>query len=1166
MKNPAKLHGGMIWLAVFAVAVLVVSACGGSSLQDDEDCGPHGEWVDGRCVCEPGYVLRDGTCELAAQEDGDGEEPADGDRPDGDKPDGDPDADEDIIIPPDGDPDTDGDQPVDGDQEESCYCPTLDAVFCVDPEIPNPANYQIVEIRPGTKPGCTIVVSVRTGLTVTVDEYRCAANERITLPSLGCTLFYAYSQGQVRMVCGDYQYTFTVDFCGAAPDGDADTDVDGDPEQDSDDPADGDVSDGDVSDGDTSDGDEDGDTDQDTDDPADGDVSDGDVDGDVSDGDVIDGDTDEEQLFLCTDDNQCEPYHYCDVTQSPWRCVQGCHPTQRPCQPGYTCTAQGLCEPAGGDGDEDFEIPSCTLATESDVCGFGYYCLILSGSSGQCAHDCWTNTECESGFECNVSRGRCERLGGCENDTQCPAQWFCNISGLCQQGCATSAQCGIDQTCNAHGRCIDDVVDGDTDQDVPCTVQTVVADCGTGYSCQNGRCYQECATTAYCLTNYGPSFICNEFGMCVADIICYDHDDCPLAGYPRHYCSNGMCFQDCVNDATCTGTFGPGFGCNEYGWCERVETDTDGGDPTCTMDTHCPDGTYCNTATNACISDCTSNVQCAHLGPTAYCDLGRGRCDANIVDGDLDTDTDTPVIIPCSTDLECPQYWYCQSIGGYCVDPCTLCPTNWDCVEGICTCDGDDCGPPTDGDFELEDINQPCTAISDCPPWYFCDEDGWCRQECITGCPAGQFCDMTIYRCVDSVDGDLIELPDTEDACLSVDDCPPYYYCDTRVWRCQQDCAELNDCGPGYRCTPRGQCEIDYAPCVHNAECAKGTFCDTALWYCAALCFSSSDCGPTEFCTERGQCVPNGTTPDPPQYPSCVYDHDCPNLSYCDVNICRTTCIPPNVGCAEGLVCDERGRCMMDVDGDIDGDVDIDEDEEQVDPTEAACTTLADCPYSSQCLTNPNGGEPEKTCQTECLMDRHCSGGLQCDCFGRCVTNLPDPSQCTGFRACLDNSACPPGTHCWDGFCRAECLIIPELGYNFGCAQYYMCDNRGYCVVDADGDQDFEGDLILCANDGDCPYHSRCFDPGGGEAPFCYATCTQHAHCPPGRFCDNRGNCVTSSGPWDDGPGYPACTVDEDCESWSYCTTGNYCRIDCAPPANLLCTTGTCVKGRCLTK
>jgi hypothetical protein len=1152
------------------LALLTVSACGPSSGTGDGDCGDHGERVGGQCVCDPGYVAQNDTC--VEVQDGDvDQEKADGDKTDGDadkvdgdEPDGD--KDDDIIDVPDGDV-IDGDLPDgDRDEEKPCYCPVIDGNFCVDPDIANPANYQIVEIRPGSKPGCTIRVSVRTTLTVSESEYVCAENGRLDLSTLGCTLFYNLGDSKVRLVCGDHQYNFGAEFCQAADgdmtDGDA---TDGDA-------TDGDATDGDATDGDTADGDTmtdgdvaDADVDMDLD--VDGDVVDGDLELDQEsdgDGDVVDGDT----MYLCTEDSQCDPYHYCDVTLVPWSCVAGCHPETKPCLPGYECSEHGLCNPiSGGDGDEtEIEIPGCTLETEDSVCGYGNYCLIV-GETGECEHDCWTNDECQDGFECNVPRGRCVILGGCQIDSQCEPQWFCNIGGVCQAGCQNSLQCGYNQTCDPHGRCINNPVDGDVDIPVSCQPETVVDDCGVGYSCLSEVCYQECATTDYCTANIGDTFICNEYGMCVQEDTCSTHEDCATAGFPKHFCSNGMCVQDCADNETCVQNFGLDFVCNEFGWCERVNTDNDVDvEFSCTDDPQCPTGNYCDLSTNTCTFDCTDNSQCAYLGDRAYCDLGNGRCDANIiVDGD--SDFDYVELTECTQDEQCPQYWICQTTTGYCIDPCTMCPTDWTCNQGVCempVCDGDTDCPIVDGDVEIEDINTPCETLAECPSWYYCDVDGWCKQECLTGCPSGEICDMTMYRCVpDNSDGDMIE-----GECLSFEDCPPHYYCDTVDWTCKQDCVDNSNCALGFYCTTWGKCDVDLAECVNDDECPKGTFCDESMWRCRFSCLADDFCGEGYECDDRGHCVAVGSIPGEFVFPICVYDEDCPKLSFCDNGICTSTCLPPAVGCADGLICSLQGRCVTPtVDGDVDIDVDAEVDtESETGGGPLACSSLADCPYSSQCLANPLGSDPPMTCQTSCLMDMHCPNGQQCDCLGRCTDTLPDPSVCTGWLSCIDNTGCPASTHCWDGWCRAECLTVPEAGFDFGCQQYYMCDDYGHCVVDPNGDYDVDSSQLLCADDGDCPYHSYCFDPGSGDPAFCFANCTSDSHCPSGKYCNNRGVCVDSVSDWDDGPGYPLCSVDADCESWSYCYNGEYCRTDCIPPANLLCETGTCIKGRCLVK
>lgn len=1180
------------------IAGYVFSGCGSS---DELQCGYHQSPVDGICVCNEGFAEdENGNCIKISDGDTDfdiDEEIADQDKTDGD------DADTDDVEYVEVDGVTDGDLDDDTKEEEqNCYCPVGEGTFCIDPEISNPAGYYTVQIIPGND-NCTLKVVVKNDKDIEMfnGELRCKENGRVDIASIQCELDFDVADKNVKLVCDQYQYNFSFDFCAVA-DGDEDEEVEiADIDQEDDIDADGDAD---------SDGVVDGDTETDGDiDITDNDIVDADDDVDVVDGDtdVVDGDDDNVEDMdsdpepECTTSEECPAYWYCNYLERI--CVEGyCNPTSDPprnCPSGYECDSHGVCNIIVADVDPDEDVEQVCQCTDDESCDYGYHC-----SDCKCVNDCWYDTQCEENEECYVPRGICI-LSGIEtcdylNNVYCedPCK-KCTESNTCVAGCCSNNDCAECQVCE-HGRCeADPLCGGDADADTDEEVQTCTTneECPMGEYCKAQVCDSDCLTTASCIETFGEGYICTERGLCSYVGVCTVDQDCKDLGKDKHFCSNGECLQDCATDDYCIENLCPPYCvCGEWGYCEEgtpVDGDEEDGEEVinCTADDWCPHGLYCNTETRICIFDCTNDDECEG---NDLCDESTGKCQV-IIDGDVEVD-DAPVATDydCTIDEDCTAVdtrWRCQIVTNYCVNLCDYCEVGYSCdANGNCTCNPEDPCASVDGDDEVEidyDINQPCGNEGDpiCPQMYYCDQ-GQCVTECLPNCPDGYFCHPTEYRCYLEEDGDSESTPE----CIDNNGCEQFYHCDMNTYTCVSECDNIgNECPSNLVCTDNGECVPDYHPCVNHSECPQNNYCDNVNWVCQyRFCNGVEDCADGEICSGHGSCEEPGYVDE---FPTCTIDDDCPNYSHCVDGTCVSDCMAPAINCAEGFECSLDGICteIVIIDGDEELDVEVEEEIDEVNPDESfACYSNEECPYNSNCSFNgelpdedDNEAEepPRGECLSSCFTDFHCSGGLQCDCLGQCVVDASQTQGCDGFYQCFTDEDCGGVAYCSGGFCRIDCKIGDSL---LGCPPGEACQPDGHCVevivdgddevdldpdVDPDIDPDIEEDTagpdMSCSAQNECPYHTDC----NMSTLSCEAECLDDRQCydPEKPVCNNRGVCVTSDAVWDDGLGYPPCTVDSDCRSIEYCDENNHCRIDCIEEGDYFCETGfDCVRGKCI--
>lgn len=169
-------------------------------------------------------------------------------------------------------------------------------------------------------------------------------------------------------------------------------------------------------------------------------------------------------------------------------------------------------------------------------CDMGEFC-----SAGSCyvvseSSPCNRSSQCDAGERCDpVNRFCVEDRGGCNRVDEYP-----------ELACPTGEVCDA-----VTGHC-------DPPMGLPCSPETVEADCGIELMCIGNRCVQ-CTANANC--GVGENICCDGFGTqcniatgrCVSAFLCSTHEDCTgCRARPgldeRRYCSDG---QLCTTDDQC---------------------------------------------------------------------------------------------------------------------------------------------------------------------------------------------------------------------------------------------------------------------------------------------------------------------------------------------------------------------------------------------------------------------------------------------------------------------------------------------------------------------------------------------------------------------------------------------------------------------------------------
>ncbi|MCB9648561.1 MAG: hypothetical protein H6730_18460 [Deltaproteobacteria bacterium] len=398
------------------------------------------------------------------------------------------------------------------------------------------------------------------------------------------------------------------------------------------------------------------------------------------------------------------------------------NPTNRPDAGGsttLTCTQTSDC---GGAGvcvaGLCQSVKSCQMdsdcASDGKVCHASrFYCVECDGRPGQCA----AGSTCQSDFTCAVltapDAGVSPCSGTCADRSECGQDEVCSADGECcppPSRCRSPNDCPASQPeCNgATGQCFGGAgcfQDADCEQETACTGGRCFCDI---QGAPPGTCRQrpdECQTDADCFDNgtFIQKFctVANPPKRCADAPSCSTDNDCSsyglvcdtAAGSPSMgYCQNGLpCTvggNECPVGQTCVNNVCVGENClNKPSLCTANETC----DPvtamcvpnntgTCTQDTDCQAGYYCNTSSSTCQVGCRDNTEC----PGGVCNAAH-QCEYPM----------GQFCGPCTTDADCPGGARCVNnpfTGNTCYEQCSTIlmqpcsDPNASCIFGNCSC------------------------------------------------------------------------------------------------------------------------------------------------------------------------------------------------------------------------------------------------------------------------------------------------------------------------------------------------------------------------------------------------------------------------------------------------------------------------------------------------
>ena len=380
------------------------------------------------------------------------------------------------------------------------------------------------------------------------------------------------------------------------------------------------------------------------------------------------------EQIACTMNSDCPPANLCsDGFCEP---VIGCNVDDDCAAVGKVChSTRGFCVEC--DGKHENECPM------GQTCQFDFTCVGAGGSDGgvgdasTCSGTCSTRDDCDTGLVCS-GNSCCPPPARCVTADDCPANSpECNAAtGLCFGGdsCLSDQDCVDKPGCPGSLCACDQVSAGQ-----PGTCRPRSDECQSDQDCLNMGAYdgKYCAVRAQpktCLE--APTcteeidcaqflLVCDQMmgsasqGRCVNGAACPMGNECPA----NQTCQDGQCVgQNCINTPNLCGM---GENCNtQTGRCEM------GGNTSCTDNSDCPQGQYCNTSANVCLPGCRDNSDCP-MG--AICDANNqcvqqpgGYC------GPCQTDADCPGGLSCGLiSQQCKQR--CQSASDCTFDPSASC-------------------------------------------------------------------------------------------------------------------------------------------------------------------------------------------------------------------------------------------------------------------------------------------------------------------------------------------------------------------------------------------------------------------------------------------------------------------------------------------------------------
>ncbi len=384
--------------------------------------------------------------------------------------------------------------------------------------------------------------------------------------------------------------------------------------------------------------------------------------------------------------------------------------------------------------------------------------------------------------------------------------------------------------------------------------------------------------------------------------------------------------------------------------------------------------------------------------------------------------------------------------------------------------------------------------------------------------------------------------------CDGVGNCPPGAMADCGMYACGPagcltTCTSDADCSPGAACHA-GACVVRRPPgsmCTTDADCATGhcadgVCCDTA---CNGQCEACDVPGSAGTCTavtgtphgSRSTCAGAGAGS------TCGGTCNGTRRAACSYPDSSVVCSAPS--CAMGTAilasyCDGMGACPP--------------------ARTLPCGTLSCGPTA---------------CLTMCAMDTDCMAGYAC-VMGACAPLQPPGSACTRAGQCASGH-CVDGV-CCDTACNGQCeacdtatavgTCTAVTGNPHGHRTTCTGAGTGTCGGTCNGTRrdtcGYPGSDVTCraasCSAGTAATAASCDGMGAcGGAPTtpcgayacdgvaCRRTCTQPAHCAPGNYCNELGQCVAVPA------GARGCATDADCMGGA-CAAGICCDRQCNGP------------------
>jgi hypothetical protein len=834
----------------------------------------------------------------------------------------------------------------------------------------------------------------------------------------------------------------------------------------------------------------------------------------------------------CAADSQCVSDHYCASGTCTPKLAQGkaCSTSNQclggACSDGLCCSSAcgGSCDVCavalGASADGTCTLLSSTSAGQPS-CGV-YLC---SGSAATCPSACGSDANCIGGDYCNTS-GQCvpqiAQGGACSTSHQCHTG-SCSDGVCCNSACDGSCDvCSVTLGASANGTCtlLPHGSAGFTCTPNACTGAS--ASCGTGCAVDG-----DCAPTAYCSS-----------GACVLKqsqgASCAASDQCLSGACADGFCCSSACGGACDVCAASLGASGNGactiLGAGAGGTpsCTPYLCGGSASCPvTCTSDSQCIDGDFCDLTTNHCVlkkatgttcsratmclskscadgyccdTACASGCDtCNQPGALGTCSVapqgttGSPSCGTFVCDGQSASCPSS-----CSSQLQCPAGTYCG--GGSCLAQLTngaACSTSGQCLFGNCV-------------------------------------DNFC---CNSACGGG--CDVCAKSLGATNNGACTVLPASSPGTCGA------YACSGSSASCPTTCAADNQCNALDYCDATGHCAPNQAlgaTCDHDRQCnsnhcADGVCCSSACSGACDFCSVAHGSGTDGICTGVSgsvgspSCAPflcSGAASCPA---TCTGDSQCSTGAYCAANqtcqytqtngaICARDGQCQSSHCADGFCCNSAcggscDSCAASLGASRNG----------------TCTTVAAGSLGTPSCAPYTCDGTSTSCDPACNADTDCASGNYCTSSHLCVAAQPNGLQCTRDRQC--------GTgHCADGFC---CNSACGGSCDF-CAASLGASGNGTCTNVAGAAGAPSCNLYVCQ----------------AATASCPGSCANDAQCSASAYCSN-GACVAKR------VNGTQCNATDQCSSGS-CVEGVCCNTACSGACDTcLALLGASADGACTT-